>query len=368
VVGDLVESMEIVNPKGAIVTISDKQELRAAAGCLGLLGPVVSLTLRLVKTKYTVLEPKIVPGEQGIPRIGSSDTANINIFNADASKYYCEWFWFPGNAKKTLWINCWNDNGKKQDAKDYPSKFEAQLQGLGLVMADTLAKILDTHLFTKTMADLSMTSLPKEPTSITTQVANGLHFARGIQNIHLLNIEWHIGIPKKAGTNNPDFDIARKAWWVIMDRISQQQAEKDYSLCIMEMRVAKGSEMILSPLRRTEQYEWFIAIEVLGSNVKENVPPFFNAVQQLSDALRENGLEFMFHWPKLWNQVIEDGEITSARQYMKNFTETRVNGQIRIDEFKAIYDKIVARSGLKPSDYKMFSNQTLDFVFANLFQ
>jgi len=277
-------------------------------------------------------------------------------------------FGFQEIPKKTLWINCWNDNGKREDAKDYPSKCESQLQGLGLVMADTLAKILDTKLFTKTMADLSMTSLPKEPTSITTQVANGLHFARGIQNIHLLNMEWHIGIPKKAGTNNPDFDVARKTWWVIMDRISQQQAEKDYSLCIMEMRVAKGSEMILSPLRKTEEYNWFIAIEVLGSNVKDNVPQFFNAVQQLSDALSANGLDFVFHWPKLWNQVNLDGEVISAKQYMKNFTQTKVNDKVRVEEFKAIYDKIVARSGLKPSDYRMFSNETLDFVFARLFQ
>jgi len=225
ILGDLVMSMEIVNPKGDIVTISDRDELRVAAGSLGLLGPIVSLTLRLVKTTYAILSPKVLPAETGIPRPGSSDASAIDNFNSDAAKYYCEWFWFPGNAAKTLWINCWDDNGIKKNAKDYPSPIEAEFQGLGIYLTDKLREISNAKNFAEIFAAESMAFVPKN-VNITTQVANALHFARGIQNIHVVNTEWHIGIPRKNGGNAPDLEFVRKIWWIIMDGISEQQKKK----------------------------------------------------------------------------------------------------------------------------------------------
>jgi len=364
VLGDLVVEMEVINPSGTIVTIKG-DELKAAAGCLGLLGPVVSLTFNLPKTQYGKMQPRVAKATDGIPRFETPlDDARVKKFNEDAKKFYSEWFWFTGMTDQSLWINCWDCNGDKNKRENYPSNFTSWGEGLGLVATNAGAELFKnkTEWFTKLFAHFSMLALPKDGEEHVTQVANLIHFARGIQNYHLLNMEWHIGIPKRAGSDEPDFAVARKVWWVIMDRIIAQQAKGDYSVSILEMRLVKGSNMILSPLRATETNKWFVAIEVLGTNVGPNLQPLHDALQDLTDALTAK-FELNFHWPKMWNKVGGVDPVT----YMKNFINSKVGGKRRIDEFKEVFTTIANRSGLKVSDYKMFSNATLNTIFSELF-
>jgi len=215
---------------------------------------------------------------------------------------------------------------------------------------------------TKIFAKLSMGNLPHGK-EITTQVANALHFARGIQNMHVFDTEWHIGIPSDD-EDKPQFDFVREVWWVTMDTVRKQQHEGNWSVCILEMRLVKGSQMILSTLRETDQYKWFITIEVLGINSPSNQIDFVDACKEISNLYASKCWEFGFHWPKMWNDVTKNGTTTAAVEYMKQFTHR----QGRFDEFKDVYKKIVVEENNSPplKAYKMFSNSTFDQIFNKL--
>jgi len=195
---------------------------------------------------------------------------------------------------------------------------------------------------------------------ITTQIANALHFARGIQNFDVLNTEWHIGIPSD-NEGKPQFDLVREVWWATMDTVRSLQDEGNWTICIQEMRLVKGSQMILSPIRETDQYKWFIAIEVLGIETPSNQMDFIDACKQISDTFALKW-EFGFHWPKMWGDVTKNGTTTSAIEYMKQFAHR----QGRFDEFKKVFKKIVEESGTPLEAYKMFSNSTIDLIFNKL--
>jgi hypothetical protein len=121
---DLVEEVEYVDAKGIIQTVRDKEELRAASGCFGLLGVVISLTL-LVDEMY-VAEMKAVaedvvlaiPPPKGYPipkaledqmkhiTDGQLENARKEFIRRCKEDYYLEWFWFPYNDK--VWVNTWS--------------------------------------------------------------------------------------------------------------------------------------------------------------------------------------------------------------------------------------------------------------------
>src|SRR5262249_50908676 len=49
---DLVTEIEFVNVKGELQKVSDKEQIKAAAGCFGLLGPVTAITVKLDEMSY----------------------------------------------------------------------------------------------------------------------------------------------------------------------------------------------------------------------------------------------------------------------------------------------------------------------------
>ena len=58
---DLVHELELVNARGELQVISDKTTLTAAAGCFGLLGVVVSITLKVDPTTAPLTKPLPIP-------------------------------------------------------------------------------------------------------------------------------------------------------------------------------------------------------------------------------------------------------------------------------------------------------------------
>ena len=70
---DLVLAIEYVDANGDLQVVDDPELLKAASGAFGLLGIVVSLTLRLDEMTYASYQPRVVkqPAEDYIPRPGN---------------------------------------------------------------------------------------------------------------------------------------------------------------------------------------------------------------------------------------------------------------------------------------------------------
>lgn len=99
----------------------DKNELKAASGCFGLLGIVTAVTLRIDKMSSALLQPEkpriplAIPPPKGYKVPRGVDMRGISQADLDAAliKFqnqchmdYAEWFWFPYNRRG--WVNCWN--------------------------------------------------------------------------------------------------------------------------------------------------------------------------------------------------------------------------------------------------------------------
>lgn len=118
---DLVAEVQYVDANGVLQSVSDPNELKAAAGCFGLLGPVTQLTLRVDRMYMAVMNPVklrtalAIPPPEGYPVPKEVDMSGITpqmmqIAREDFVKkcensYYLEWFWFA--YQKEVWVNTW---------------------------------------------------------------------------------------------------------------------------------------------------------------------------------------------------------------------------------------------------------------------
>jgi len=109
----------------APAVVNDPEELKAASGCFGLLGVVLSITLQLDDMNIAELEPVkknmvlTIPPPEGYPipkevqeiikhnKITDADIANARtaFIKRCEEDYYLEWFWFP--YQNDCWINTW---------------------------------------------------------------------------------------------------------------------------------------------------------------------------------------------------------------------------------------------------------------------
>lgn len=122
---DLVVEVSYVDAHGEVQTVNDEKELRAASGCFGLLGVVVSVTLQLDKMAKAELEPVkqhyalAIPPPKGypIPKEVKEEIDEMGFTEKDfehareefvrrcEEDYYVEWFWFP--YQRYVWTNTW---------------------------------------------------------------------------------------------------------------------------------------------------------------------------------------------------------------------------------------------------------------------
>ena len=134
---DLVHEIELVNARGELQVINDTEVIKAAAGCFGLLGIVVSLTLKVNKMTYAVCYGQKIPMELMIPPLNQEivpdevrmleyttplmlEQGKANFEVRAKNAFYSEWFWFVG--QKEGWQNCWDtDDSAEASSKPYPS-------------------------------------------------------------------------------------------------------------------------------------------------------------------------------------------------------------------------------------------------------
>jgi hypothetical protein len=383
---DLVRAVEFVNARGELQTVSDPEQLKAAAGCFGLLGIVTSVTLELDAMTFASMRPLkrpvmlAVPPPDGLPvpaplqvagvTPGQLDTAWRDFVDRCENDYYAEWFWFP--YQYYGWINTWKNDGLSTDAVDYPSPADAWLQWL----EEWIAQCLNDWSFFKALpgpfqglllGSFAMTQLPsieENEKPITTPLIDALHFRRGIQNMRVLDMELEIPIPPLAGNpTKPDWDVARRAWWDAIELVYAALPGGPMRIAL-EMRITAGSQITMAP-----QYGNALgtcSIEVLTNlNVTSSEWPSF--MQEIADrwmaytAPDGTPLNVRPHWAKQWAGLKLGGQPAAIYLPAVAYAD-------RIPEFRAQLASAAAAGGSTLSDLKrVFSNPLLDTLYNDVF-
>lgn len=325
---DLVTEIEFVNANGELQVVNDPEQLKAAAGCLGLLGIVTSLTLVLDEMSYanlntvekqllslTIPPPLDYKPSKGI--LDNLDKENLRILNDKAMMMaaietfyqkclhsdYAEFFWFPGQKKK-IWSNCWQTNGNKEEAERYPDTHKETVQKVGSYLAyladtfvnDDLTLPSLRKLQTDVFGTVAMHMLPDKP-NITCTKHDALHFQKGIQNIPTRMFELEIPLP--------DLAIAQKAVWSVFEIVYNEYNMEYFPMrTALEMRVMGGSDLYMAPQWGNEIT---CAIEVLTmpSVNYERWLVFLQEVLDKWSALKHEGhyLNIRPHWAKEFKEL-----------------------------------------------------------------
>ncbi|KIK54755.1 hypothetical protein GYMLUDRAFT_176806 [Collybiopsis luxurians FD-317 M1] len=379
---DLVAEVEYVDPKGEIRTVSDPAELRAASGCFGLLGVVLSITLRVDKMQKALLTPQKVPVALAIPPPPNYDVpawidmsqysqqqldeAQKKFEETVEKQYYVEWFWFP--FQDNVWVNVWTraDITTAQWLDPYPSNFQAALQWLEGFFAEVinnwapfqrLPGWLQAFIF-GTIGMLQMPDVPDTNHPITTYVSEALHFRRGIQNMRCLDSEWEIPIPApKPGSGKPrDYTVIQRAWWDGITSFYNNLATCPMRVTL-EMRLTGSSNVIMAPQQHNDYGT--CSIEVL-TTLNPTEQEWKDYKQQVVDMWSKytdasgKPLNIRPHWAKEWQ-----GLNVRNKDVIKYLQEDAYPNEIK--EFVDTLSSITSKRGSSLAESRQrFSNPLLE--------
>lgn len=327
---DLVTEIEFINVKGERQVINDKELLKSAAGCFGLLGIVTSITFELSEMTYANFETvqkkllalSIPPAQEDVSHLKSipylsyenkqafeneeAMQSSVQAFIDHAQNhYYSEWFWFPLHDK--CWINVWNNNGNKTEVQRYPGAFTTYRQRIEAYLVHLTNQFLTNvktspHLKkiqTKLFSDLAMFLLPDKE-RIECYLIDALHFRQGIQNIKAMMMEIEIPIPDRAN-GEPDWSVCQKAWWAVVETVYNEKNLKTFPMrTTLEMRIMGGSNITMAPQYKNKRT---CSIEVLtpAAVSNENWEEFLQEVLDKWAALKDESGKFLNirpHWAK----------------------------------------------------------------------
>lgn len=200
--------VDYVDANGDHRLVSNPEQLKAAAGCFGLLGVVTHITFELDAMTYAVMEPRKIDIGLAIPPLHKEeippalrqpwyengdtdailDEARREFERRAADDYFSEWFWFTYQLK--AWVNTWNTTEDPSGAADYPSEADTFLQWVqgwigGVVTSSAFFQALPGRWQTQLMATLGMAVLPPtlgedQTPTIKTFMPDALHFRRGV--------------------------------------------------------------------------------------------------------------------------------------------------------------------------------------------
>jgi hypothetical protein len=170
---DIVVAIKFVNVRGEVQEVTDKEQLRAAAGCLGLLGVVISITYRLDKMSYAQIDMKklplgaAIPPPEGLPLpeelrelvyedsgyYASEAPERFSQFiDKCANCYYNEFFWFPNTAK--IFTNCWTNTSDPEGVVRYPANIQLQYNRLEQTISGAVTNTILADLPNSIVANL----------------------------------------------------------------------------------------------------------------------------------------------------------------------------------------------------------------------
>lgn len=399
---DLIEEITFVNAKGELQVINkvDQPDLmKAAAGSFGLLGIITSITFKLDKMGYALMDPQFVSLAKAIPPpvgtrlhqmplklqkdlgisnqevLDSITSQNNKMFFSRCQDYYAEWFWFILTDK--CWINSWNKDDPVNDGKNRDhwvngggeiySSIQTWLQnamsafaGLFIRKNDKMPSPPYQEFFVKTANDVIAGLLSTSQRTL--PLPEALHFQRGIRHIKVRDVEIEIPIPLNSD-GQPDWSIAQKAWWDTI-YIIYKNLENTGALPVnltLEMRIMGGSDITMAA-QRGNQYT--CSIEVLSTILvphndwKAMVEQIIACWLNYTDS-ENNPLAIRTHWGKEW-YGLQFNDIDSE-SFVRN-THSK-----SIPEFKQQLEAIATAGGYTLDDMRnRFSNTLWDnIIFQN---
>ena len=224
---DLIIGLEYVDANGDIQVLDNPEHLKAGAGAFGMLGIIVSITLKLDEMTYARWGPREItmPMEEYWARPGDQLTeAAINMFE---DHYYAEWIAFPRHhtgGRGLIWQNVWQNDGIAENSTTLityiEEAYEISYQFLGEVANQCFKVVLQTFdaedflywLYGWMTAVASTSAMIDLPEPVTTTLTEALHFQRGLHTLIEKAMEINIPIPDD-GNGKPDWTIVQKSWW-----------------------------------------------------------------------------------------------------------------------------------------------------------
>ena len=373
---DLVTSVELVNARGEVQVVDDAEQLRAAAGCLGLLGIVTAVTFKLEPMTYAVLQPVrrrlalTIPPPPGFAVPAGVDMTGVDQAAMDAAwtefvracqnDYYAEWFWFP--YQRDCWINTWADDGTREAASRYPDELETLSQEVGEYVGDLVTssvfrgRLVPGRWQALLLGSAAMASLPTG--RIVTPVIDAIHFRRGVHDMPVLDLELEIPVPASAtDPTAPDWTVCRDAWWAA---VAATYADPEAPMRItLEMRVTADSALLLAPQRGNT---WgTCSIEVL---TEASVDPaaWDRYLQTLVDAWCDlrgadgQPLNVRPHWAKQWQGLNFRGR--PAVEHLRDIAYRE-----EIPAFRTLLLRAAAAGGCTAADLAVFAHPLLNELF-----
>ncbi|TKA64912.1 hypothetical protein B0A49_09681 [Cryomyces minteri] len=370
-ISDYVRRIEYVDCNAERQTVDDKELIKAAAGCFGLLGVVTHITFELDAMTYAIMEPRKIDIGLAIPPLKKEDIpsalrsewyhatdaeAQIRDATADFRRratfdYYSEWFWFT--YQKKAWVNTWNTTESATDVVEYPDEGQTLLQWIegwigGVLTSHPFFKAIPGFWQAQFLATLSMATLPPAfgedatPT-IKTALPNALHFRRGTQNMRVRDMELQIPLPPHPDdSSKPDFSIVQRAWWDVINLVYSEDATSHDGSSPMrltlELRIMGGSDILMAPQRGNGLGTASIEVLTIPDAVEDGEWQEFTV--KVADLWLGLGGNVRPHWAKEWEGVRLKG--TEPRQCLRT-----VAFKDQISEFKSALRPLVkGRGGL----------------------
>ena len=315
-----------------------------------------------------------IPPPAGFPVPKAVDMSGISQTALDQARtrfvaqceddYYSEWFWFP--YQQDAWVNCWNNDGARKDARPYPDELNTRVQELATYLLEltqnTAFKLLPGRTQAELFGTLTMAALPSDQT-IVTPLIEALHFQRGIQNLRVLDMEFEIPIPPRADDpTKPDWSIAQRAWWDVIRSVYERP---DAPMRIaLEMRIMGGSNITMAPQHGNKFGT--CAIEVLTNQAtpRSEWTRFMQDIADLWMSYKDPSgrpLNVRPHWAKQWQDVtLRD---SPAIDYLRDHAYAA-----RIPKFRAGLRAIATQGGYTAADLRMFSTPVLDELLGAVFE
>lgn len=360
---DFVMEVEVVNCKGEVQVLKERELIRSASGGLGLFGVVLSQVFLMEPLKIAVLSPRRIPTQLAVPPVPGERMPEQNDFQVNYGKedlerarerfvkecdgFYSEWFWFP--FQEDCWVNVWNveDNGDGKKPPEYLSEKEVVGQNAQLALLSaletTLMRLIPAVLQTRLLAALTMAVLPAGVVE-RIGVPDALHFQRGIHQLRVRDIELEIEIPSGEG-GKPDFSICQRAWWAAINAIYEYERRGKAPVRVaLEMRILGGSDVTLSTQRGNKHGT--CSIEVLTNTLvgqpewavfRDEITSRWHAIA----SQYETSLGFFPHWAKEWPSEIGGRDIMdymkkeyepSSVEFLKHLSEAGRAGGYTEDE------------------------------------